>query len=316
MPVREILGRIGLSPSTYYNWLKPSGFRMLQSRRSHPDRILQEERAAVIEYALEHPDLRHRELAWRMVDEDVACLSPSSVYKILKQEELICAWEPKKARNTVVRELPSQPDMKWQSDISYIAVGQRKYYLLSFIDEHSRYIVDHDLLLSMDGSSVSLGAERALSTLGNGSKPVIQTDNGSCFISRDFKAVLSAKGVGHHRIRPHCPEENGKIERFHKTLKNAICDYELDSLAEARKVINGIIHHYNNERLHSSLNYLRPVDFYRGDPEKLLEKRKLKISQARLRRRTKNSNNKPVTSSLTVPVNHNLFQRTICPTLS
>lgn len=286
-----------------------------------------EERKAVIAYALAHPDIRHRELTWRMIDDDAVCLSASSVYKILKDAKLICSWKPKERRIKRSREAPSIPDEQWQSDISYIDIYSKKYYLINFIDEHSRYVTHHELMVSMDGNSVSLAAERALNKLDNGQTPVIQTDNGSGYISREFKVVLSQKGVGHHRIRPHCPEENGIVERVNRTIKDAVSEYELTGFAHGKTVVDKIIRYYNEERLHSSLNFLRPIDYYRGNPEKLLEERKFNIFQARLKRREQNMNitqkTIPLTARLSSPksepetkTKHNLFQRAVCPLLS
>jgi len=316
--VRWILKSLEVKPSTYYAWLQNSHKRNCSTRK-HPDTILPEERKAVIDYALKHPDIRHRELTWRMIDDNVVCLSISSVYKILKDTGLICVWKPKEKRMKRSRDIPSKPDERWQSDISHIDIDGRKYYLITFIDEYSRYVTHHELMTSLDGNAVSLAAERALSKLDSEQKPVIQTDNGSGYISREFKVVLSRKGVGHHRIHPHCPEENGIVERVHRTIKDAASDYELTGHFHGISVIDKIIRYYNDERLHSSLNFLKPIDYYRGNPEKLLEERKTKILQARHKRREQNLKIKQKSLPLTEPeinINHNLFQRTICPTLS
>ena len=182
-----------------------------------------------------------------------------------------------------------------------------------FIDEHSRYVTHHEVMSSMDGNSVSLEAERALSKLDGEKKPIIQTDNGSGYISHEFKIVLNQKGVGHHKIHPHCPEENGIVERANRTIKDAASDYEFRNIAHARSVLNEIVRYYNEKRLHSAINFLRPVDYYRGDPEKLLEERRIKMLQARHRRREKNLKIRQHSLALIEPEinqNHNLFQRT------
>jgi len=312
--IRWILKQLSIKPSTYYSWQHAPPEKRIT--KLHPDTILPEERTTVINYALNHADLRHRELTWRMIDENVACLSASSVYKILRDAKLICSWKPKEKRIKRQRDIPKKPDERWQSDISYIDINGRKYYLITFIDEHSRYIMHHELMTSMDGNAVSLAAERALSSLTAEQKPVIQTDNGSGYISREFKTVLSHKGVGHHRIRPHCPEENGLVERSHRTIKDAISDYELNSFAQAQIVIDKIIRYYDDERLHSALNFLRPIDYYRGNPEHILKERKYKLYKARLNRREQNMNIKQKTIPLPEPnteTKHNLFQRAVCP---
>ncbi len=261
-----------------------------RQRPVHPDRILLSEREAVIDYARQHPDIRHRALAWHMVDDNVAFVSASTVYRILVEAKLICVWQPVSKRVKRSRHNGNGPDDKWQSDIRYVKIKHWTFYLIIFIDEYSRYIVYHELMLSMDGNSVSLAALDALSTLENGEKPLIQTDNGSGYVSHEFKLVLSDKGVGHHRIYPHCPEENGLVERSNRTLGEKIDELDLEDFQEAKHEIAAIIDWYNTERLHSAINYLTPYDMYRGNPEQRLEERKNKLAEARQRRREENLN--------------------------
>ena len=118
--------------------------------------------------------------------------------------------------------------------------------------------------------------------------PDIRSDNGSCYISRDFRGVLDEYGMSHQRITPHCPEENGLIERSNRTIREALEAEELTEVGQAGKVLGRIINWYNHERLHRALGYLRPADYYRGDPQQLHEARRLKLSQARHRRKEKN----------------------------
>jgi transposase InsO family protein len=310
--IKWILRHLDVKPVTYYKWQRSSKGNSLSNKR-HPDTILPEEREKVISYALSHPDIRHRELAWKMVDDNVVFMSITSVYNILKDAGLICRWKPKDKRQKMSRELPSGSDEKWQSDIRYVEVDERKYYMIIFIDEYAKFITHHEVMTSMDGNSVSLSAERALSKLDTGKKPIIQTDNGSGYISQEFKMVLNQKGVGHHRIHPHCPEENGIVERVHKTIKEKASEYEFINLAHARAVIDEIVRYYNEERLHSAINFLRPIDYYKGNPNKLLEERQIKMIKARHRRREINLKIKQHSLALIEPENnqnHNLFQRT------
>ncbi|MBI4392265.1 MAG: transposase family protein, partial [Euryarchaeota archaeon] len=180
------------------------------------------------------------------------------------------------------------PDEKWQSDITYVKLGDRNYYLITFIDEYSRFITYWELLNRMDGNSVSLAAETALSRLDHGKTPVIQTDNGSGFISRDFKIVLTRRGITHTRIRPHTPTDNAFVERVEGTVKTELFLHEPETPEVARVLLEGIIHRYNHERLHSGIDYLTPWTKYRGNPDEVLEQRRLKLAAARQRRREKN----------------------------
>jgi putative transposase len=295
----RVLGELGVSRTAYYRWRRrafaPAAPRALgagsAARPRSPHAILPSEREAVVRYARAHPNPRHRELAWKMVDEGVACLSPSAVYGILREEDLICRWpQRREKRRRHEKEKAQRPDERWQSDIRYIQVGPRRYYLVLFLDEYSRYVVHQEVLSHLDGDTLSLEAQRAIETLGHGEgpKPTIQTDNGSGYVSQEFKMVLSQQGVGHVRIRPHCPEENGLIERAHRTVGEALDEVELRDLTQARQVIAQIVRWYNEERLHSALHFLRPVDYYRGQPATLLEARRRKLAEARHRRREQN----------------------------
>lgn len=316
--MREILNHLGIEKSSYYRWLKDEPDLPGESRRSVYE-VLPKEKEAVIAYALKYPDLSHRLLAWKMVDEDVAYVSPSSVYRLLKAENLVCrrlARHEKRYRTD--EEKATKPDERWQTDIHHIKIKGRTYYLISFIDEYSRYIVYHELLTSMDKISVSLAAQTALDKTGVKDQTVVQSDNGKSYLSRDFKTVLSQRGVGHNRIHPYCPEENGIVERWHRTLGEAYEDRGMNNLFDGREVIDKIVKWYNEERLHSALNYLRPMDYYRGEPDKLLEERRRKLIQARQRRKEKNLSIRQRELVIKDPwegVNRKLLRPPICPIL-
>lgn len=296
--VRTTLSALGVSASSYYRWLRDEAWaRTITSELPapiQPYEALAEEKGAVKAYALKHPAIRHRELAWRMVDEDIVYLSPSTVYRILRREELVCPWTRRKKRRREENEKARRANEIWATDLKYVAVGERNYYLISFLDEYSRYIVHHELLRSMDGHTVSLAAQAALETLPRDAEgrfsasPEIRSDNGSCYVSREFAGVLNEHGLSHRRIKPHCPEENGLIERAHRTFGEALDGTELTDYLHAERVIGKMIRWYNKERLHSALGFLRPVDYYRGQPEALREERRRKLVHARHRRKETN----------------------------
>lgn len=299
-PVRRTLGQLGVSPASYYRWRQES--RRAEPIPGEPVKPVQvyeatdEEKQAVRGYALKHPGIRHRELAWRMVDEEVAYLSMSTVYRILKGEHLVCPWRRRTKRTREDEEKARWPDEIWATDLMYVVIGGRTYYLVNFLDEYSRFIVHHALVPSMDGMTVSIEAQGAIEKLlrerggeiPTAGMPRLRSDNGSCYISREFRGVLDEHGLHHHRIKPHCPEENGVMERSNRTLREALEGEELTDLLHARAVIARIIEWYNCERLHSALGYLRPMDYYRGDPARLHDERRRKMAEARHRRREKN----------------------------
>jgi transposase InsO family protein len=298
--IGRTLKQLGVSPASYYRWRKEA--RQTKSLPPEPVRPVQvyeateEEKDMVRAYALKHAGIRHRELAWRMVDEDVAYLSPSTVYRILKRENLVCPWRRRQKRTREEEEKATRPDEIWATDLMYVQVGGRTYYLVSFLDEYSRTIVHHALVPGMDAMTVSIEAQAAIEgllkerkgRLGNEEMPRLRSDNGSCYISREFRGVLDEHQLGHQRIKPRCPEENGVIERANRTLREALDGEELTDLLQARDATARIVDWYNRERLHSALGYLRPMDYYRGQPAPLHEARRRKLAEARHRRREKN----------------------------
>ena len=294
---KRTLAALGISRGTYYRWPKEEAWareKKEELRPVQPFEALPEERKAVIAYARKHPEIRHRELAWRMVDENVVCLSPSTVYRILREAELMYRQRGRKKRYREDLEKATHPDERWGTDLMYVRVGEAFYYYLAFIDEYSRYIVHWELLTSMDGHSLTVASQAALETLprnGQGEllvKPEIRSDNGSGYLSKEFHGLLEHHGLVHVKIRPHCPEENGIAERANRTMREALDGEELENRPQAEAAFGRLIGWYNRERLHSSLGFLRPVDYYRGHPTSLHEERRRKLATARHRRRERN----------------------------
>ena len=290
-PAVRTLEVLEIARATYQRWLRatprPSG-----PPRSSPGclyKLLPAERQAVMDYALAHPRVRHRELAWKMLDDQVCAVSSSSVYRVLWEANLVCRWKPKpKLQGTGRESRPTAPDQQWQTDIKYVRGPSGNYYLLSFMDVYSRYIVHHALLRWMDGKTVSIEAAAALEKLNSSGRPQIQSDHGSGFISREFAETLSSFGVTHKKIRPHTPTDNAEIERYHRTLDERLNEIEEADFTATAEAIDRIIGHYNHERLHSALSFLRPVDWYRGNPTTLLAERRRKLEMAKNLRKQEN----------------------------
>jgi putative transposase len=275
---------LGVSRSTYYRQIRPSPESAGSVCKVALDAVLPSEREAVIAFARNHPGLRHRALTWKMIDEDVVCLAPSSVYRILSAEGLIEPWSMPVVRHR--GELPARPvrvNELWQTDLRYVRVNRKNYYLLAFLDVFSRYVVHHELLEMMDGLSVSNAAQTALEKLPEAERSSvrIQSDNGSPFVSGEFARTLARNGVGHHRIHPHTPEQNAFIERFMRTLGEALPENELDAYETACDTIDELIDWYNTERIHSGIGYVTPKAMYSGRAEQIHQARREKLQAAR-----------------------------------
>ena len=283
--ITRILKILGISRSWYYSQMDFSP--MLDGRFN--SFAARNEEWIVIGYKHKCPWMSFREIAYAIIDEDLAYLSPSTVYGILKRHGLVTEWKMPTWASTRP-ERAKKPDERWQTDIMYIKIAGRFFYLIIFIDEYSRYIVHHSLLITMDGDSVSLEAQSAIDILRKGSlaEPVIQRDNGSSFIAMEFKIVLRENHLTQKLIKPHTPEQNGIVERANKTVRESLVPVVLTDYEQAKSEISTIIDNYNNKRRHSSLHYLTPIQYYRGDPDLLLAIREAKIERARILRKEEN----------------------------
>ena len=286
--LRRILRRLGLSKSRYHAWRRRAQAEALDDLVRPPRcpwQALPEEVQAVLGYALAHPREGYRRLAWRMVDEDVAYLSPTSVYRILDDADLLYRWKRSRPAGERPAE-PTAPHQRWHVDLMYLRVNDSWYFLVTVLDAYSRYVVHWELLTSMTAADVRLVIEDALRK--TGVHPEIVTDNGSQFTAKEFKELVRDFALEHIRIRTYHPESNGKLERFHRSTREALEPADLENLSAARVIIGRWVEHYNGTRLHAALHYLPPVEYYQGDPPARLAERRQKLHAARVRRRARN----------------------------
>lgn len=285
-----ILNKLGLSRSLYYRWRKRRASGELEDRKPEaPDlyQALDEEKDAVKEFALEHPRDGYRRLSWMMVDEDVAYLSPSSVYRILDEADLLSRWKPSTSVGQKPQP-PGRPHEQWHTDLMYLWIRGRWYFFIGVLDSFSRYIVHWDLLSSMTASDVTDVVHAALEKHPE-LKPRIVHDNGSQFTSKDFRKLVKRFSLKQIRIRVHHPESNGRMERFHRSLREeGLADKELRNQLEAKDIIDQWVRHYNDERLHASLGYLTPQDWLLGRQQERAAERKLKLKTGRVHRYQEN----------------------------
>ena len=279
-----------ISPQRFYS--DDNRYKQYTSNpiRLNPNRITEKEKAAVIEYALSHTRYNHRELSYRMIDENVAYMSSSSVYRILKENNLIFL---RGKRNTPQKWDPheklTKPDELWQTDLMNISYKGRDYYSFSYIDVFSRYTVYYELLASMTGDTIKNATEEAFRITGKNPKS-IQSDNGSCYISQEYKTCISKFNVEPRYIHPHCPNENAEIERYHRTLRELVDPNEAENFDALHKLIKEQVYYYNHERYHSAIGFITPYDKYTGKAEKIFSERTKKLKTAKEKRIKENLN--------------------------
>jgi putative transposase len=290
---------LGILPSTFYAWYDrylTGGPEALEDRPSRPgkvwNRIPDDIRGQIKDMALKETELSPRELAVKFTEEKRYFVSESSVYRVLKSYDLITspAFIVIKAADEF-KDKTTAPNQLWQTDFTYLKViGWGWFYLSTVLDDFSRYIIAWRLCTTMKAGDVTDTLDDALLASGCDQarvvhKPRLLSDNGSSYIAGDLAAFLDDKGMEHVRGAPHHPQTQGKIERWHQTLKNRILleNYYLPGDLEA--AIERFVEHYNHRRFHESLNNLTPTDVYLGRGQNiLLERERIKRQTMQTRR--------------------------------
>jgi transposase InsO family protein/transposase-like protein len=287
LSVRKTLEELDINRGTFYEWYRryrEDGYDGLANRASSPkkfwNRIPDQVKQQVVETALEYPEKSPRELAWHITDAQEYFISESSVYRTLKAYDLITspayvllrASERFKNPTTRINQL-------WQTDFTYFkVVGWGWYYLSTVMDDYSRYIISWNLFSSMTANDVKQTLDLAVKKTGVSNvhvrhRPRLLSDNGSCYISGELKRYLEEHGIGHVRGAPYHPMTQGKIERYHRTMKNLIKLQHYYMPGELEREIRQFVEYYNNRRYHESLDNLTPSDVYYGRDKDILCKR-------------------------------------------
>jgi transposase InsO family protein len=287
LSVRRTLEKIGVSRPTFYRWCdlyQRFGEKGLEDRRSGPcrawNRIPDEVRIQVLDMALERTELSPRELAVTFTDERAYFISEASVYRLLKAHDLITspAFTVIKAADEF-KDKTTAPNQLWQTDFTYLKViGWGWFYLSTILDDFSRYIIAWKLCTTMKAGDVTDTLEMALAASGLDQanvvhKPRLLSDNGASYIAGELAVWMENQNMKHVRGAPYHPQTQGKIERWHQTLKNRILleNYYLPGDLEAQ--IDAFVCHYNHQRYHESLKNLTPADVYFGRGQTILLKR-------------------------------------------
>jgi putative transposase len=245
------------------------------------------EKAAILDFERQYPLEGYRRLAFMMMDADVVAVSPTSVYRVLKKAGRLGRWNVKPSRKGTGFDQPVKPHEHWHVDVSYINICGTFYYLCSLLDGCSRYIVHWEIRESMKEADIELVIQRAREQFPE-ARPRIISDNGPQFIARDFKEFIRLAGMTHVRTSPYYPQSNGKLERYHRTIKaDGIRPHTPLNLADARRVVSRFVSHYNEVRLHSAIQYVTPADKLAGRAEEILAARDAKLTAAREARKVK-----------------------------
>lgn len=281
-----LIGLIGISRSKYYDWGKRYG-KVNEHNSWVPRDFWLEgwEKESIIEYSINHPQDGYRRLTYMLMDADIVAVSPSSVYRVLKSAGLLLRWNRKPTRKGDGFTQPLKAHEHWHIDISYLNIRGTFYYLCSLLDGYSRYIVHWEIRESMTETDVEIIIQRAREKF-PGVNPRIISDNGPQFIAKDFKEFIRICGMSHVKTSPYYPQSNGKIERWHQTVKSGCIRPKTPlSLEDAKRAVAEFVEYYNNERLHSAIRYITPKDKLEGHCDTILAERERKLDAARQKRK-------------------------------
>lgn len=285
---KSILKWIGIGSSKYHDW--KHRFGKVNEHNSTIPRdhwLTDDEKDKICSFARANPLEGYRRLTFMMIDADVVACSPASVYRVLKNANLLAGATPNITKKGLGFQQPLMPHEHWHVDVSYLNIAGTFYFLCSVLDGCSRFIVHHEIREKMEESDIEVILQRAREQH-PAATPRIISDNGPQFIARDFKEFIRITGMTHVKTSPYYPQSNGKIERWHKTLKGDCIRTKVPlSLDEARNTVAEYVTHYNQVRLHSAIGYVTPQDKLDGNDDAIFNERDRKLAEARGLRKLK-----------------------------
>jgi transposase InsO family protein len=252
---------VGIARGKFYAWQARYGSVREQGRTVPRDHWLQSwERQAIIDFHDRHPLEGYRRLTFMMLDANVVAVSPSTTYRVLRAAGRLERWNQTPSRKGTGFVQPLAPHDHWHIDVAHLNVAGTFYYLCTILDGYSRAVVHWELREAMREVDIEIVVQRAREKV-PGARSRIISDNGPQFIARDFKTFLRIAGMTHVRTSPYYPQSNGKLERYHRTIKaTAIRPRAPATLDEARRVVSAFVLHYNGDRLHSAIGFVTPAD--------------------------------------------------------
>jgi putative transposase len=285
IPVCRFLPWIGIGTSKFHDWKQRFGKVNEHNAWVPRDHWLTDsEKVSICGFARQHPLEGYRRLTFMMLDADVVACSPASVYRVLKAAGLLAGLTPTPSKKGTGFVQPLRPHEHWHVDVSFLNIAGTFYFLCTILDGCSRFIVHWEIREKMEESDVETIIQRAREQY-PGVTPRIISDNGPQFIAKDFKEFIRICGMTHVKTSPYYPQSNGKVERWHKTLKGD-CIRVLTplSLDDARRIVADYVVHYNTVRLHSAIGYVTPQDKLAGRDPEIFAARDRKLAEARQRR--------------------------------
>jgi putative transposase len=288
IPAQSFIAWLEIAASKFYQWQKRYGKVNEHNSWIPRDHWLEDwEKDAITAFYVKHPLEGYRRLAFMMLDADVVHVSPSSVYRVLAAQGLLKRWNRPPSGKGSGFEQPLNAHEHWHVDISYLNIRGTFYYLCSVLDGATRFIVHWEIRTEMKEADVEIILQRAREKYPE-AKPRIISDNGPQFVARDFKEFIRISGMTHVKTSPYYPQSNGKIERWHKSLKSeCIRPMTPLSLEDAIRVVGEYVEYYNGSRLHSSIGYITPADKLAGKEQEIFTARDRKLDTAREMRKTR-----------------------------
>jgi len=288
IPAVRLVGWAGLGRSKFFDWKSRYGKVNEHNGWIPRDHWLEDwEEKAIIEFHQQNPLEGYRRLTFMMLDQDVVAVSPASVYRVLSGAGLLGMrnWTPSKKGTGFVQ--PLRPHEHWHVDVSYLNISGTFYYLCSVLDGCSRAVVHWEIREQMKEADIETILQRAKEKHPL-ARPRVISDNGPQFVARDFKEFIRLSGMTHVRTSPYYPQSNGKLERWHQSLKRESIRPRCPlSLADARDIAGQYVEHYNTRRLHSAIGYVTPADKMAGREPEIFAARDRKLEAARQQRQGK-----------------------------
>jgi putative transposase len=295
LPCKRLLAWACLKPGKFHQWKKRYGKANDHNGKTPRDWWLEDwEKQAILDYHDKNPLEGYRRLTFMMLDDDIVAVSPSSTYRVLKAAGRLdrkFQSTGKKGKGFIQ---PGKIHQEWHVDISYLNLGGTFFFLISVLDGYSRYIVHWEIRETMTERDTETVIARAIEKHPS-VRPRIISDNGPQFIAKDFKEFIRAYGLTHVRTSPYYPQSNGKLERWHGSLKQECIRRSCPATKEeAEKHVLRYVEHYNTVRLHSAVGYVTPADCLAGLRDEIGRERDRKLEEARQRRQAKRSTEKQV----------------------